>query len=66
MKIRVVPKGKRYIMVPLGIGPTYAEKNGGLVLKTEVSWKKFSGFWINTPKGCIWIQFRRNQMGYIK
>lgn len=58
MKIIVVPKGKRYIMVGR-VGPIYAEKNGGLVLKTETSWKKISGFFINTNKGCVWFYFRR-------
>jgi hypothetical protein len=59
MKISVQPKGKRYIMIPLGMGPIYAEKDGGMVLKTEVNWTKISGIWINTSKGCLWLQFRR-------
>jgi hypothetical protein len=59
MKIEVLPKGKPYIMLRLGVGPIYAEKGGGLVLKTDVSWKKLSGLWINTPKGCVWIYLRR-------
>lgn len=41
-------------------GPIYAEKNGRAVLKWEISWKKISGFFINTNKGCVWIQFRRH------
>jgi hypothetical protein len=59
LPIKVVPKGKRSVMIPLGVGLIYAEEGGGLVLKTEVTWKKISGFVINTNKGCIWIKFRR-------
>lgn len=59
MKIVVSPKGKPYIMIGKGIHPIYAEKNGGLVLKTEVHWRKISGFSINTNRGCYWIYFRR-------
>jgi hypothetical protein len=65
MKIVVTPKGKRYIMLRLGVGPIYAEKGGGLVLKTETSWKKISGIWINTSKGCFWIKFRRVNKSFI-
>jgi hypothetical protein len=46
-------------MLRLGVGPIYAERNGGLVLKTEVTWRKLCGFWINTRWGCVWIHFRR-------
>jgi hypothetical protein len=60
IKVKIVPKGKPYLMLRLGIGPIYAEKNGGLVLKTEVYWKKISGVWINTKWGCVWIKFRRH------
>lgn len=59
---KVIPKGHRYIMIPLGFGVVYAEKNGGLVLKTETSWKKISGFVLNTPKGCLWFYFRRSHL----
>ncbi len=59
LPFKVVPKGKRYIMIPLGIGPIYAEQDGGLVLKTEVTWKKISGIVINTKWGCLWLKFRR-------
>lgn len=58
-KCKIVPHGKRYIMLPLGVGVTYAEKNGGLVLKTETTWRKINGIWINTNRGCLWLQFRR-------
>lgn len=58
MKIIVQPKGKRYIMAP-SWGFIQAEKNGGLVLKTEKTWKKISGIFINTNRGCYWIYFRR-------
>ena len=61
MKLKVQPKGRRYIMLGLGIGVTYAEKNGHLVLKGEASWRKINGIWINTSKGCMWFQFRRIQ-----
>lgn len=59
MKITVAPKGKRYIMVGR-FGVVYAEKNSKIVLKTETSWKKISGFFINTNKGCVWFYFRRH------
>lgn len=59
MKIDVQPKGKRYIMVRLGIGPIYAEQDGRPCLRWETSWKKIAGFRINTPKGCVWFYFRR-------
>lgn len=59
MKIRVIPKGRRYFMMRLGVGPIYAEKDGGPCLKTETSWRKLSGFWINTTKGCVWVMLRR-------
>jgi hypothetical protein len=59
MKIRVVPKGKRYIMIRLGVGPIYAERGGGPCLKTETTWRKLSGFWINTKWGCVWVMLRR-------
>lgn len=58
--LKVVPKGEPYIMIPLGFGPIYAEKNGRAVLKTEVSWKKLSGIVLNTKWGCVWFQFRRH------
>lgn len=60
LKFKVVPKGKRYIMVGKGIGVTYAEINGGLVLKNETHWTKINGIFINTDRGCYWISFRRH------
>lgn len=62
MKIRVIPKGKRYIMLRKGIGFVQAERDGGLVLNTETSWRKISGIWINTDHGCYWIYFRRSSL----
>lgn len=62
MRHRVIesaPRGKRYIMLRLGVGPFYAEKNGGAVLRHETSWRKLAGFWINTPWGCLWVRLRR-------
>lgn len=59
MRIQVIPKGHAYIVLPLGFGFTYAEKNGGLVLKTEVHWTKIKGFRLNTKVGCFWFEFRR-------
>jgi hypothetical protein len=58
--IRVIPKGKPYVMLRLGVGVTYAEKNGGLVLRGETSWRKINGLWINTRWGCVWMSFRRH------
>jgi hypothetical protein len=57
--IRREPKGHYYIMLRKGIGPIYAERGGGLVLRDETSWRKLSGFWLNTRWGCFWIYFRR-------
>lgn len=57
--ITVVPKGRRYIMLRLGVGPIYAEQDGGPVLRGETTLTKLSGFWINTVRGCVWIQLRR-------
>lgn len=59
MKLSVVPKGKPYIMLRKGVGPIYAEKGGKACLKTDVSWRKLSGFWVNTNRGCLWVQIRR-------
>lgn len=57
--IKIIPRGKPYLMIPLGIGLIYSEKGGGLVLKEETYWIKISGIVINTKKGCYWIMFRR-------
>jgi hypothetical protein len=57
--IEATPKGKRYIMLRLGVGVFYAEKDGSAVLKHLVHWTKISGVWINTGLGCWWIRFRR-------
>jgi hypothetical protein len=59
---RVVPKGRPYLMIPLGLGVCYSEKGGGLVLKHETSWTKISGFVVNTKKGCFWFYFRRTHL----
>lgn len=53
------PKGKPYIMLRRGIGLFYAERDGGMVLRDQTSWRKICGFWVNTRWGCKWIQFRR-------
>lgn len=57
--IEVAPKRRRYIFLRLGVGPFYAERDGAMVLRHEVSWRKWSGVWINTPWGCVWVRFRR-------
>lgn len=57
--IQVIPKGKRYFRLRLGPGWIYAERDGGPCLRDQTSWRKISGIWINTPRGCAWIQFRR-------
>lgn len=57
--ITVSPGGKRYVFLRLGIGPFYAERGGGLVLRGDTHWTKICGIWINTPRGCVWIKFRR-------
>lgn len=59
MKVRVIPKGRPYLMLPLGVGPLYAEKGGMPCLRWETSWKKLNGFRINTKWGCIWVELRR-------
>lgn len=59
MKVTIEPKGKRYIMLRLGIGPIYAEKGGKACLRNETSWRKLSGFWVNTSLGCFWFELRR-------
>lgn len=58
--VKKSPKNERYIMLRKGLGFFYAEKNGRAVLKGETSWKKICGIWINTNKGCYWIQVRRH------
>jgi hypothetical protein len=55
----VSPKGKRYIMLRLGVGVHYREKDGKAVLRDQTSWRKLAGIWINTPWGCVWLHFRR-------
>lgn len=62
--IEKAPDRGRYIMLRLGIGLQYSEKNGSLVLKGETAWHKICGFWVNTPWGCWWIRFRRFRYGY--
>jgi hypothetical protein len=57
--IEVSPKGEPYVMLPLGVGVTYAEKGGGLCLRDEKDWRKINGFWFNTKWGCVWLTFRR-------
>lgn len=52
-------RGERYVMLRLGIGVFYSEKNGHAVLKHETAWHKISGIWINTKWGCWWLRFRR-------
>jgi len=51
---------RRAIYANYGIGFCYAEKNGFAVLKTEKSFRKINGFYINTGRGCVWVIFRRN------
>jgi hypothetical protein len=53
-------KRGRYIMLPLGIGVAYAEKNGGAVLKCDTHWTKINSIWLNTKWGCYWFIFRRD------
>jgi len=59
MSLRVVPKGRPYVMVGYGLGWIYAEKGGGAVLRDAVSWRKISGIRMNTKWGCYWWNFRR-------
>jgi hypothetical protein len=60
MTLKIVPKGRPYVMVRLGPGWIYAEKGGGCVLRHEVSWRKISGIRLNTKWGCYWWNFRRS------
>ena len=55
VKIIREPKGKPYIMLRRGIGPVYAGRRGRLLLKTEVRWWHWCGFWINSNRGCWWV-----------
>lgn len=58
--MKVVPKGRPYIMIKYGFSLTYAEADAHLVLKHEVTWKKINGFVLNTKWGCYWFSFRRD------
>ena len=49
----------RYFMIRLGLGLSYAERNGAPVLVTEVRFGKVNGLWINTPWFACWMLFRR-------
>lgn len=61
MKLRKTSDGRQYIMLPLGVGVCYAEKDSSLVLKWNTSWRKINGFWLNTKRGCWWFTFRRDK-----
>lgn len=61
MKFIISPKRKRYIMLRKGIGFSYREKNGNLVLRNQTSWHKINGIWLNTNLGCFWFEFRRTK-----
>lgn len=56
--VTIAPCGKRYTMVGR-LGFFQSEKDGHSVLKAEKSWRKISGFFINTRWGCLWVRFRR-------
>lgn len=47
------------IMLRYGVGWSYAEWNGGLVLKGQTSWRKINGVWINAHRWQLWLLFRR-------
>lgn len=59
----------RHLLTEPGFHWTYAERDGGLVLRTETHWTKINGFIWNSgkPGGCfrhpqyrqVWLQLRR-------
>ena len=56
---KVLTVQRRARLIPLGVGWTQSEPDGGLVLKWERHWTKISGFYVNTPWWSAWVQFRR-------
>ena len=53
--IMIIPKGKRYLQLRLGVGWAHASATGGVVLIGQTSWRTINGFWVNTPWGCLWV-----------
>jgi hypothetical protein len=46
--------GARY-----GLHWAYAAPDGGPVPRTETVWRNIAGILINTPRGAVWLHFRR-------
>lgn len=47
------------IGVRYGVHLGHAPKGGGVMLKTEVSWRSVSGLVINTSRGAVFLYIRR-------
>ncbi len=56
--VEICPRGRRYFQLRLGIGLAHANRDGGPVLRDQVSWRTIAGIWINTPWGCVWVKSR--------
>lgn len=61
--MKVLVYRHRNMHLRLGVGPSHAEANGGLVLRGQTSWRNVNGLWINTPRWQAWILFRRYPFG---
>ena len=45
--------------VGLGVHFCHAHKGGYAVLIRDSSWKTVNGILLNTPRGAVWLMFRR-------
>lgn len=58
MKVTMTPPSRS--MRRRGVGFCYREKDGGLVLLGDATWRKINGVYLNTARGCWWLEFRHH------
>jgi hypothetical protein len=61
--VKVIKFNKHNVMLRHGVGPSYATKSGGPILRDQSRWYKLThinGFWINLPNSQYWILFWRH------
>lgn len=56
---KVITSGRPILGARYGLHWAHAAPGGGPVLRNEASWRTISGLLVNTPRGAVWLFFRR-------
>lgn len=60
----VIVSDRPVLAARYGLHWVHARPDGGPCLRDQVSWRTVAGVMVNTPRGAVWLHFRRWRINY--